>query len=367
MAPQYTVSVYTSAGVLQAISQDFLVLKISRVVNAPDICMLAYNLDTSAYTASFLQIDNLITVTRWDTEAGISSTIEFSGVIRRTVRTYDEKNSLEVLCYSMMDVLNQRIIAYQAGRNNRSRFTAVPAETIIKTLFNFNIGSSATTANGRALDGRITGMTTSASAGTGTVLSLDCAYSNLLSTMQDVAEDGGGDFSITYTAPASWVLTWHLGQLGTDRSATVTLSVPMGTIGELVIDNDKTNDFNAVVVGGTGEGTARLIATRPATLPTGIALKERFVDARSQKRAGVPYLQALGNRALARMRKRRIYSAKILQNAALKYGRDYFIGDLVTILNAASGVSVIQKVAGVELSFEESGQENIDVQLAPNS
>jgi hypothetical protein len=366
MAPEYSVSIYNASGVIQAISQDFLAIKISRTVNAPDVCVLAYNIN-DAYVDQFLAIDAIITVTRWNTAEGIAPAVEFAGIVRRITRVYNERNTIEVVCYGMMDILSQRVIAYKAGITNRSKFTAVSAETIIKTLFSFNIGSNATVANGRALDGRITGMATSASSGTGNIISIECSYANLLTTMQDVAEQGGGDFSVSYTAPATWTMTWHLGQLGANRTATVVLSLRTGTLGELVIDNDKIADFNATIVGGTGEGTARLIATRPTTLPTGLALKERFIDARSQKKAPLSYLESLGTVALDRQRKKRVFSAKVLQNAALKYGRDYFIGDLVTIYNNATGVGQTQKITGVGLGFEDSGREVVEIELSPNA
>lgn len=364
MAPMYTVSIYDSAGVLKAISQDYTSLQIAKAVNAPDAAVLTYNIN-DAFVDQFLSNGAIIEILREDTAAGISATTEFSGIIRRVTRTYAEQNIIEVMALGMLDILRQRVIAYKAGILNRSKYVSVPAEQIIKNLFNYNVNVQATTANGRALNGTITGMNTTASAGTGNVLSLECAYANLLSTMQDVADAGGGDFSLTYTAPASWLLTWHLGQLGTDRTATVRLSVPLGTVGELVVDFDRVDDFNAVIVGGTGEGAARLVATRPASLPTGLSLREKFVDAKSQKKSAIASLQALGTSVLVRERKRREYSATLLQNAALRYGRDYFIGDLVTILWGTT--TVTQKIVGVDLSFSADGKESVDVSLAPNS
>jgi len=58
---------------------------------------------------------------------------------------------------------------------------------------------------------------------------------------------------------------------------------------------------------------------------------------------------------------RTTYSATLLQNAALRYGRDYYLGDLVTILDGTT--SVTQKVDEVGLEFTSDGQENVDVTL----
>jgi len=361
MAPQYTISLYNSTGTLQAISQDYLHLAISRTINAPDVAQFVY--DSNSNNAQYLTYGAIVTITRVDDDAGISASTEFSGIIRQITRIVNDRTTYEVTAVGMMALLGDRIVAWKGNTLNRALWRAKPAETIIKDLFTYNIGTGATTANGRQLDGTITGMTTTATAGTGTVMSIGLAHENLLAAMQKVADDGGGDFSLTYTAPATWTFAWHLGQLGTDRTATVKLSVPLGTIGELVVDQNRIADFTATIVGGAGEGKARRFAKRPATLPTGLNLREFFVDARNQKKATLTRLRNIGQIAINRQaRKRTAYTAKLLQNAALRYGRDYFLGDLVTILDGSTAVT--QKISEVGLEFTSEGQELVDVTLS---
>lgn len=364
MAPMYTVSLYNSSGVLQSISQDYLDLAISRTVNAPDMAVLIY--DATSRNAQYLTYGAIVTILRQDTAAGITAATEFSGIIRRIVRTVGERTVYEVTCVGMMALLGDRIVAWKGGVTNRSKFTAQPAETIMRFLVLYNIGAQATTANGRLLGGTLTGFTVPATAGTGTTMNISVSYQNLLQVMQKVSDDGGGDFSVTYTAPATWAYQWHLGQLGANRTATVKLSVPLGTIGELVVSTDRIEDFTAVIVGGEGENGARLIATWPSTLPTGLNLRETFVDARNLKKANLARLQQRGKMALGRQqRKRTTYTATLLQNAALRYGRDYFLGDLVTILDGTTEVT--QKVQGIDLAFSADGKESVDVTLADNT
>ena len=361
MAPQYTISLYNSTGTLQSISQDYLHLVISRTINAPDVAQFVY--DSNSNNAQYLTYGAIVTITRVDDDAGISASTEFSGIIRQITRIVNDRTTYEITAVGMMALLGDRIVAWKGNRLNRALWRAKPAETIIKDLFTYNIGSGATTANGRQLDGTITGMTTTATAGTGTVLSIGLAHQNLLAAMQKVADDGGGDFSLTYTAPATWTFAWHLGQLGTDRTATVKLSVPLGTIGELVVDQNRIADFTATIVGGTGEGKARRLATRPAAMPTGLNLREFFIDARNEKKGTLGRLQVVGQVAINRQRRKRTaYTAKLLQNAALRYGRDYFLGDLVTILDGSTAIT--QKISEVGLEFTSEGQELVDVTLS---
>jgi hypothetical protein len=359
MAPQYVVSLYNSSGVLQEISIDYAELSIRRTVNAPDMAVVTWA-RTSIVTIAY---NSIMTITRSDEENGISPAVEFSGLVRAINRTVGEMTTITLTAVGWEALLGDRVIAWKASTANRSKFTAVPAETIMKTLFNYNLGSLATTANGRAKSGVLTGASTTASAGTGTVLTVDCAYKNLLETMQEVAEDGGGDFSITYTAPATWSFAWHLGQLGTNRTATVRLSVALGTVADFVNNLDRIQDFTAVIIAGQGEAKARRVDAAPTSAyPTGLALRESFVDFKAARKATASMLQSYGTILLdAQKLKRQRISVSLMQNAALRYGRDYFLGDLVTVLDNTTPIT--QKVDGVEMQFTPDGQELINVIL----
>jgi hypothetical protein len=372
MAVQYTIEFIGGLSLPGAVSQDFLDLVISRAVNAPDIMQVEY--DASSYNAQQLIMGRQVIVTRVNTEAGISPSVEFAGVIRRIVRRVSNTTTFQVTAVGMMALLGDRIVAWKSGVANRSVWRNAPAEQVLRNLFNFNIGVNATTANGRLLDGDLTGMTNSATGNTGNLISIGLAQQNLLSAMQKVADIGDGDFSLSFTPyPSTWVFNWHLGQLGTDRTATVLLSVPLGTISELIVDDNRINDFTISVVGGTGEGAARLFAVRPATLPTLADGREKFLDARNEKKGTIGRLRQVGQIAINRQRRKRTtYTVSLLQNAALRYGRDYFLGDLVTILDVPSGnfgrvdggVPITQKISEVALEFQSDGRETVDVTLS---
>jgi len=174
----------------------------------------------------------------------------------------------------------------------------------------------------------------------------------------------GGDFALVYTAPATWTFTWYTGQLGTDRSASVILSVETGTIAKLTLRTNRITDTTAAVVAGQGEGSARAIVTRPASLPTGLDLRETWIDARNQKTTA-EYTQ-LGDIALRNATRSRVtLQTEVLQNAALRYGREYFLGDLVTVYAYSAG-NITQKVQSVALSMSALGAESVNVGLISN-
>lgn len=361
MAPLYTVQVYNSAGTLQATVVDFLAIKVTRIVNGIDV--LAMRLGGTSPSVSTIVYGGIIEVYRQDIEAGIASYREFAGIIRGITQTITDQTVYDIQAVGFNAILADRQVAYYAGVANKSQYTAQPAETIMKSLFNQNLGSSATTANGRFLDGRITGATASATTGAGTSLTISVAQMNLLQALQRVQLSASGDFALVYTAPATFAFTWYTGQLGTDRSASVVFSIDNGTIGKLIIRTARIDDVTAVVVAGQGEGSARAIVTRPASLPTGLDLREGYADARNQKTTAE--YQALGDMVLSNAtRQRSAVDATVLQSDALRYGRDYFFGDLVGVYTGSA--TVTRKIAQIELSLSQQGAESINVGLIPN-
>jgi len=166
MAPYYTMQVYDSAGALQAVVTDFDNLAISKQLNAID--MLQFSIKNQSPSAQYMVANAIIEIYRQDVELGIPNALEFAGIIRKRIVTKSVVTTLTLQAMGMLSILAYRVISYKANKINLSKFTAQPGETILKRLFNYNVGSLATVANGRLLDGRITGMSTAATAGTGT-------------------------------------------------------------------------------------------------------------------------------------------------------------------------------------------------------
>ena len=154
MAPQYSVFVYTAGGTLSAICTDFLSVAVNRTVNSVDVAQFDVNAVSS--TAPYVVYGAIVEVYRQDIAAGIVSTREFAGFVRGITTTYGQTTVITAQAVGINALLADRIVAYKAGVANRSQFIAQPTETIMKTLYNFNLGASATTANGRMLSGVLT-------------------------------------------------------------------------------------------------------------------------------------------------------------------------------------------------------------------
>ncbi len=361
MAATIELHIYSSAGVKQAIATDVLSVASQRIVN--DIDTLAFSVASASPAVQYLVYGAIVEYYRTDIANGIATYRESVGIIRfiRTKRTADI--TYEVVAFGFNVLLADRIVAYKSGLTNLSQFAAQPAETVLKRLFDYNLGSSATVANGRYLDGRLTGATTAATSGAGSSVSISCANQNLLLAMQKIQLNAGGDFAVIFTAPATYTYTWYTNQLGTNRTATVLFSVDNGSLGSLVVDDDRANDITAAIVGGQGEGSARAITTRPASLPTGLDLRERFIDARNESTTA--QYQTLGDAALRdALINRQAIDAQVIQSANLRYARDYFLGDLVAVQTPSA--SVTRKVQRVTIQNMSTGEERITIELIAN-
>jgi hypothetical protein len=359
MAPIYTIQLYTSAGAAVGNVTGFISVDVSRVLNAFDLAQIVLTSD-NYYFASFTY-GAIVEVYRQDPALGIPVTREFAGFVVDTVTEIAPITTRKIIAAGMEWLLQNRVIAWYAGVANRSTFSAQPAETVLKTLFNYNLGSLATTANGRFLSGVLTGATTAATTGAGNSITISVAGENLLSAMQKVQELAGGDFAVIYTAPATFTFTWYTGQRGTDRTASVQFSVEKGSIGRLRITEPRLKDGTTAIVAGAGTESARQIVTRPAVLPTGIDSREIWVDARNGQTTTAA-LQNIGTAELGAFTRGRVtYDADIVQIPSALYGVHYFIGDLVSVYTGTTTVS--QKIYGVKLGIDSNGREIVRIEL----
>ena len=175
MAPQYRIVIRTATGVKVADVSDFLSLAYTKQVNAPGLCQ--FTLNGNHVAVSLLALDGQVEVYRRDQAQGIAWYADFYGLYRGTEQT--SKGGLDqftAFCPGQMSFLSWRHILYAAGTVSRSEFAAVPAETIMKTLVNYNACALATTGNSRKRNGAITGLSVAADAAGGSTVSWSCAW-----------------------------------------------------------------------------------------------------------------------------------------------------------------------------------------------
>ncbi len=335
----YQVRLKNKAGALVAVfTHDALLgLHVRRVVNG--VASHELSIDATVDTrCDLFAVDGQVEV--WRKPAGQSWYREYEGFHRTGVFSKDD-DGREVFTsrgYGYQDLLTRRIVAYAAGSAGAAKSGV--AETVIKAFVDENAGPGAGT--GRP----ITGLSVQADAAGGESVNIRCAYDNLLDVCQRIASIGGGDFDVVGTGAATWEFRWYAGQRGTDRRTTIVFSTAYGNMSapELTLTPAVAN---AVLVMGGGQGAARTLVWRPATLPTDIDRRELARDARDTTTTAT--LNSRGDVTLDDCKAINGLAFGVAQMPSYQYGVHYTLGDLVTA--SYRGVSYDLKIKVVTITM----------------
>jgi len=362
MASEFYISVLTAAGTEKRLITDYLSLVYTRSVNDFDYCVFQLGDNHPAITD--LVDKAQIEIYRRNVDYGIDWYRDFVGLLRKPTDFATDNEGRTVATFAAMDILGQlawRTIAWYTGVTDRSEFTSIKAETIMKNLVKYNAGSLALASNGRIRDAVITGITTETDSARGNTKSWSCApEDNLLETLQKlVAAGAGGDFALVKTGAQTFEFRFYPGQLGTDRTATVVFSLANGNMTEPHYVVDYTEEKTVAIVGGEGKGADRVVVVRnSAAFNSSTNNIETFVNGSSYKT--VTALEAVGDGELYDRQARPALTFKPLQTKSTAYGLHYFLGDLVSA--EYRGVTTTQKIQRVTISHNEDGAEDVAVE-----
>lgn len=246
-------------------------------------------------------------------------------------------------------------------------------------LWNYNVSSSANgnppsmttamtrrygTALNRWTDGRITNATAATDLSIGNAIEYACSGENVLVAMQKTADIGSLDFTVNLTISTVSFSLFYADTLGADRRSYVKFSQQNNTVGTLTRTSNLINAVTLYHAIGKGKDKNNLKAKYPTTAPTGISLREAY--AKGADSVNASQLQNLArSRYAQQQRKINSYDIQVLQSGAWLYGRDYFLGDLVTV-QVTSTSTLTRKVYAVSLSVNSQGVEEVRVDLATN-
>ena len=355
MAPEYYVRVRDPAGVKQWDIGNFLSLTYTKVVN--DVGGIRFDLPRNHVAIASFQQDAQLEVWRCDKAANIDWYCDFFGLyrVRDKGQPLNSKGLFTARGLGQLDFLDRSIVAFPAGSNNRNVFTAVPAETAMKLLVQYNATSDATAANDRIRNAGAwaANITIEADGATGNDITESCAHKGLLPTLQRFGSVGGLDFDLVKIGPEAWEFR-TMPLLGDDLSANVTFSIDWGNMGEPRLIGGDAKEYTVGIVAGSNQRAARdFEVVLGPNYAAGINDREIFVNASGKTSAE---LNATGVAKMNELRTREDLTFTILQTAAYRYGRDYCIagkyGDLVNS-NFEEG-SVIKKINSVTVVVETS-------------
>lgn len=340
----------------------FTRLQVIKQVNSPGRVEMVVPGDFSLLP---LPDKTLVIIRRRDLARGLAWRIEFVGVIEDMESlSKSGRSTVALRGVGLLGILDWYGVLWPAGVANRTVWTSTPAETILKTLVTYNaVAASATTGNGRDVSIAGAGVSVAADAAGGTSREWTANRSRtLLAELQALALVAGGDFDLVHLTSTTREFRFYPGQRGTDRTATAIFSKGYDNIDNIAFKRIRSTERTIALVAGEGTGTARTTASTTGANYSASNYKELFVDARDMRDATTAALQARGTQRLDELLSRDVFTFDVIQTESSYYGGSYDFGDLVTAVRP-DGVAVIQQIYRVTLNWQESGREDIKVEL----
>ena len=292
---------------------------------------------------------------------------------------YIYQTSLDFVAYipGSKVLLTHAINAWLAGTTNKSKFANAKAETIMKTVLNYNMTGNATTGNGRELtwQGPFT-LDYAADAAGGNALNWGNSWKQLLDDFEELCLIGGGDYDLIRDPDddgsfLKFELRWYTGQRGRDLSASMILAVSRDNMTNVVYQHRGGQITTAAIVGGQGVAADRDIEIRTSTGNGATIHREAFVHATHIDKGDTAELQDKGDLFLDEHRILEKFSFDILQSEATIYGVDYGInaggslgvlGDLITVIRPHDDANQTHKITKVSISVDKTGKEAVRVE-----
>lgn len=258
---------------------------------------------------------------------------------------------------SIESILDRRIIFPQTTISGG-------VQQCVKSLIESNIGSSA------SANRRISNFAVQESSDTNITslqgLKAQFTGTNLYDAVVDICETYGLGFKVTFSEN---VFTFTL-ICGTDRSASqqtvpkIIFSKDYDSLLDSVYKNGCEQFKNVAYINGVGEGTDRKHAIFDPVSSTGISRRELYVDARDISNVDgeteIPdseYEQLLVERGAEKILEHlpeQYFEATPVPDNQFHFGSDYFLGDIVTVVNDY-GMSANARVTEMIFSDDETG------------
>jgi len=361
MPTSYQLRVYDPwDGQPRAVITNWRTLHLERHVNTFDNMQLTLNED--APEIQYFVLDAIIEVWRRLDRPGSTWYLETTLLHRTSQHDFTEGQNRIFTSYSrgLLDLIHRRNIEYFA--TTAQTLKGGPGETVIKEFVDENCGPGANSSlrlSTGIWTAVIPGLELEPNAGRGAIWKGAKAYENVLDVISEISLTTSVDFNIVRIAPLTFEFRCYFPQLGTDRSSYILFSPELANMTDIVHAVSRTEEANAIVVGGQGEAEDRRIfrmlnAETANDSPWNVIEVNR--DGRSQPT--VEELQTEAETAAKELAPQESYNFKVLQTDVRKYGGEYFLGDKVRA--AYRGVETVKKITGVTIEMTE-GRETIDL------
>lgn len=200
------------------------------------------------------------------------------------------------------------------------------------------------------------------------------AYKTILTAVDDIAQASAANgtfmaYDLVYIGGGQFEFRTYASQRGSNRTrsngwlAPVIVSEQQGSLAEIDQSEDWSEEATIVYCGGQGEGVERYVSQAPdSTRISGpFGRFEFWADARNSELPAAVDSEAKGVLRVQRVQKK--FSSKFVQTPAIMYGRDVFLGDVITA--SAFGDSLDIRLDSVHVAVAEH-KENLEINLVNN-
>jgi len=326
-----------------AVFDSFSDLKITEKVN--DVGTCSFSLSGYDDRTLLFDLDGMIQIIRSVPDCGLTPYAEFTGLHRTEETKLSDTGEYRFSSssVSLVELLARRIVNYPAA--TIKSYKNVNAISAMNQYVEENCGLSATVVNGRLSASTFPMFTVDGSSYSAPVWEGDRAFENLLDVLKDLAKFSSSDFDVKWieSTPELRFMVYP-GQLGTDRTVTglqnstgrnssgnipVVLAPEYGNSTDLKYTYSRESEANLVSVLGDGDGATREVQVRslPSSADSPFNLREV-----SRPQSGFENeMQVFGDEVLAELRARKTISFSPIQQSTCLYGKDYFLGDRISV------------------------------------
>lgn len=359
---RYKVRLYRpNDGLLVAEFDNWRTLNFTRTVNGIGSHAIAFEGLTGPKPDprfDLFTLDSIVEV--WRQPFGKPWYLEYGGMHRTPEVSLSEGGHYIFTSYGRdyLTFLDRRRLLYPSTLAQSIKGAA--GETVIKEFVNENAGPGANNA-ARKNNGVTLGLSIEADLARGTYWFGQRSWQPLLDIITEVALATGVDFSIVRTGDLTWEFRCYYPQMGTDRTLTAIFSPLHGNMLAPTYTVSRTEEATVCVVLGQEQGTARRTVTRRSTAETDSPwnMIEMTKDARNE--ATYTGMTQDGDLALSEVQKNPEFKFSVLQTEGLRYGVDYFLGDMITA--KLYSITDTKKIVEVSIGVSE-GKESIDIGFA---
>ncbi|HEX6293378.1 MAG TPA: hypothetical protein VFZ66_29625 [Herpetosiphonaceae bacterium] len=316
---------------------------------------LSYTLATNTITELTLELPGTIPralfrtdgrIAVWRSVDGRPAQLEGVWLIRHPRRKImrSGERRLIVRAFSLLTLLDRRIVAYPAGSSFAEKSGA--ADALIVEVVNENLHNGIDSAERDAESGGATGVNLSAYldlaavASAGATVSKAFSRDNVLEVCREIADASAqAGVYVAFDVVAvneRLILQTYLQQRGDDHRfpggiSPVILSPDLGNLTDVEIDEDESEEVTAAIVGGQGDREARTIGVYADTERIGASpfnRIERLVE--KTDTADITILTSEGQARVRAARPRVRISGRVQETPDTRYGVHWKHGDYVT-------------------------------------